>query len=166
MHYFAYGSNMSTARLCSRIPSAVRVGVGRLFGYRLAFHKAGERDGSAKCDAFLTGDPDHEVLGVVYRLQPDEKGVLDAIEGVGHGYENRLVELTMMDGSRISAWVYCATAIDRALKPFDWYREHVVRGALENRLPGEYIALIEAVEAVPDPDPRRAERELSIYRRT
>lgn len=157
---------MSLARLSARIPSVVRTGVASLPGYTLVFHKAGERDGSAKCDAFFTDDPSHEVLGVVYGIDPDDKRRLDIIEGVGYGYENRLVAVRLLDGGIVSAWVYCATAIDSSLLPFDWYREHVVRGAIENGLPDHYISLIRAVPAMSDPDPERAARELSIYART
>ena len=163
MNYFAYGSNMSLARLSARIPSVRRIGVGSLTGYKLIFHKAGESDGSAKCDAFLTGDPSHEVLGVVYGIDPDDKHRLDIIEGVGYGYENRRVTVRLGDGSVVPAWVYCATSINTSLLPFDWYREHVVRGALENGLPDHYVSRIRAVEALSDPDPERAARELSIY---
>ncbi len=163
MNYFAYGSNMSLARLSARIPSVRRIGVGSLAGYTLVFHKAGEKDGSAKCDAFFTGDPSHEVLGVVYGIDPDEKHRLDIIEGVGYGYENRFVTVRLGDGSLLRAWVYCATSIDTALLPFDWYREHVVRGAIENGLPDRYVAMIRAVQVMTDPDRERSARELSIY---
>jgi len=163
LNYFAYGSNMSLARLSARIPSVRRTCVGSLAGYKLVFHKAGESDGSAKCDAFFTGDPSHELLGVVYRIDPDEKHRLDIIEGVGYGYENRCVKIRLGDGSVVSAWVYCATVINPSLLPFDWYREHVVRGALENGLPDHYVSRIRAVEAKSDPDRERASRELSIY---
>jgi hypothetical protein len=48
--------------------------------------------------------------------------------------------------------------------PLDWYREHVLRGARENNLPGAYIRSIEAIEAMADDDAIRREKELSIYR--
>ncbi len=164
MKYFAYGSNMSLARLAARIPSVRRLGVGTLRGYRLVFHKAGERDGSAKCDAFFTGDPTHEVLGVVYEIDPEGMDRLDAIEGAGSGYENRQVDVVLCQNSVVRAGVYCATVIDPSLKPYDWYREHVIRGAIENNLPEQYIRGIRAVGTIPDPDSERAARELSIYR--
>lgn len=163
MNYFAYGSNMSLARLSARIPSVRRIGVGSLAGYTIVFHKAAESDGSAKCDAFFTGDPSQEVLGVVYEMDPKDKNRLDIIEGVGYGYENRCVTVGLRDGSAVTAWVYCATSIDTSLLPFDWYREHVVRGAIENGLPENYISRIRAVETMRDPDAERAARELSIY---
>jgi hypothetical protein len=55
MLYFAYGSNMSVSRLVARTPSAQPLGRCALRGHQLRFHKVGG-DGSAKCDAFHTGN--------------------------------------------------------------------------------------------------------------
>lgn len=164
MHYFAYGSNMSIRRLRARVPSAKPLGVGALEKHRLRFHKVGFRDGSAKCDASETGILDHVVYGVVYRIPDNEKPRLDGIEGLGQGYREKGVAVRLEDGSRIEAFTYCATLVDPALKPFDWYKEHVLRGARENRLPKDYIALIEATECDEDSNQHRRARELRIYR--
>lgn len=165
MHYFAYGSNMSLARIASRLPGVRRVGAGWIPGYRLVFHKAGERDGSAKCDAFFSGDPTHRVYGAVYLLDDGEKILLDAIEGVGNGYDCIRSDVFLEDGRTVNASFYAATCIDPSLLPFTWYREHVLRGALENGLPEWYIREIRNVPAVDDPDPCRAAKELAIYLR-
>lgn len=69
-----------------------------------------------------------------------------------------------LDGKDLNAVTYCATSIEPQLKPYAWYKEHVLRGAQEHRLPVEYISTIESVEAIPDPDRSRHVRELSIYR--
>jgi len=68
------------------------------------------------------------------------------------------------DGSTIEAFTYYATNIDPELKPLDWYREHVLRGARENELPIEYIHSIEILEFDEDSDAERRDKELSIYR--
>lgn len=49
--YFAYGSNMSSARLRARVPSCRPIGIAFLPGHELRFHKR-SKDGSGKCDAF------------------------------------------------------------------------------------------------------------------
>jgi len=152
MNYFSYGSNMSIRRLRVRVPSASRLGVGVLRRHELKFHKVSTNDGSAKCDALATGNPDHLIHGVVYHIPEDEKLHLDLVEGLGFGYEQK------------PAFCYCATAIDPELKPFDWYKEHVLKGARENNLPEAYVLAIESVESVWDSDSVRHERELSIYR--
>ena len=163
MHYFAYGSNMSLRRLRARVPSAVKLSNASLSSHRLHFHKRG-RDGSAKCDARQTDDPAHRVLGVVFEIAAAEKPELDQHEGVGQGYVTEKVRVVMADGCQVDAYTYIATLIDPALQPFGWYKEHVLRGALENRLDADYVQAIRNIDAVSDPDPLRKARELAIYR--
>lgn len=64
----------------------------------------------------------------------------------------------------MAALTYLATDKRPGLRVYDWYREHVVRGASEHDLPEDYVAAIRRVEVVPDPRPGRAEAELAIYR--
>lgn len=161
--YFTYGSNMSTHRLTARTPSARVVAPARLERHRLKFHKR-DRRGSAKCDIEHTGDPADSVYGVVFEILTAEKPILDAKEGLGVGYDIKHVSVTAGDGNLIYALTYYAIDIDASLKPFHWYKEHVVRGAREHNLPPEYISVIEAVESIDDPDLARHEDELSIYR--
>lgn len=159
---FSYGSNMSRARLRERVASAEFLTVAALSQHRLRFHKSG-RDGSGKCDAEFTGDPEDRVLGVVFEIPGDEKRILDRIEGLGTGYDEKEVEVVTADGRSLSARMYVATDIDPLRKPYRWYKRHVLTGARENELPTEYVAGIEAVEADEDPDGARSRRELAIY---
>jgi len=163
MHYFSYGSNMSIRRLLDRVPSANRVGTGILEMHVLKLHKVSTKDGSAKCDASETGIPGHLVYGVVFHISAHEKANLDNEEGLGYGYEEKEVLIKLDNGTSLMAFTYYATSIDPALRPLDWYREHVVRGARENALPEEYIRMIEANEYDVDPDHERREKELFIY---
>jgi gamma-glutamylcyclotransferase (GGCT)/AIG2-like uncharacterized protein YtfP len=162
MLYFAYGSNMSTLRLAARLSMAERVAVATLAGHRLAFHKVG-MDGSAKCDAYCTDAPADTVIGVVFRIDAREKPVLDSIEGLGSGYAQKEVRLMLRQGGMLDAFTYYATRIDEVLKPFAWYKRHVLHGAHEHGLPADYIRGIEAAECVADPDAERQVLEMSIY---
>lgn len=164
MLYFAYGSNLSSKRLRQRVPSAVRVAVARLPGHALRFHKESRVDGSAKCDAWESGDPGDQVLGVVYEIQVGHKPGLDRVEGLGEGYEEKQVRVELEAGGGIEAFTYYATLIRRDLRPLDWYKRHVLVGARENGLPEAYIREIEAVSSIPDSDKLRHARELAIYR--
>lgn len=160
--YFAYGSNMSSARLVQRIPAAVKLCNARLAGYRLHFHKIG-MDGSGKCDVVQTTAADAVVHGVLYRLDPGDLMPLDTFEGAGVGYKRLTVGVLRDSGGLVAAETYVATAIDPTLRPFCWYREHVLRGARESGLPGHYVSGIESVDCCPDPDRARHARELAIY---
>lgn len=148
--YFAYGSNMSTARLTARTPSARVVGPGRLLGHALRWHKRG-RDGSGKCDVAVVGAGSTAVVwGVLYRIDCVEKADLDRIEGLGVGYDEHEVVVSTVAG-QMAARTYRARpgAVNPALRPRRWYKAHVLAGAREHGLPPSYIEMIEGVEAVP-----------------
>ncbi len=163
MLYFSYGSNMSSRRLLQRAPSATFVAVASLVAHELRFHKISNTDGSAKCDAFETGENDHLVYGVLYQMSSADKGLLDLAEGLGHGYDEKIVQVTSPDDELLQATTYYATNIDPTLRPYHWYKEHVVRGAWENGLPAQYVEWISGVNSITDPQPQRHEKELAIY---
>jgi len=163
MYYFAYGSNMSLKRIQARVPSAEALANATLTRYQLRFHKCG-KDNSAKADAHFTGRNSDQVLGVVYCIDPVEKPYLDNAEGLGVGYECIDVELKLDDGQSVTAFAYVALHIDRGMRPFHWYKQHVLQGALEAGLPDDYVALIHEVSAIDDPDVERHLRETVIYK--
>lgn len=164
MHYFAYGSNMSALRLQRRVPSALVLGTAVLPGHRLLFHKAG-RDGSAKCDAAASVRRTDAIHGVLYQLDPRHKPRLDEAEGLGRGYEQKMIDVQLADGSLTAAFTYYATDIDATLRPYSWYLEHVMRGAREHGLPECYRSSIARIDTVRDPDHARHLMELAIYTR-
>lgn len=162
--YFAYGSNMSSRRLKARLPSSRILGTGELAGHRLAFHKFSHVDLSAKCDACPSDHPDDRVIGVLYHIHVDEKALLDRIEGVGNGYDEKRVNIRNGAG-HIEAFMYAATRIDPTVRPYHWYKAHVVRGAREHGLPESYLEFLNSFESIDDPQPERHRHELSIYSR-
>ncbi len=162
MKYFAYGSNMSVKRLQQRVPSAVPIGTFSLPKHQLLFHKHG-RDDSAKCDAYHTHDPCNNVIGRLYEFDGDEKPTLDRAEGLGNGYEEKVIRVFDTKGIAVKAITYYATAINNTLKPFTWYKRHVLLGAQEANLPKTYIGVIEAIPAVEDHDKLREAQQLSIH---
>ncbi len=162
MKYFAYGSNMAIDRLRERAPSAQCVGVFLLKSHDLRFHKVGG-DRSAKCNAFYTGSDADVVEGVIFDLDPGEIESLDKIEGLGHGYKKKSVHLVDFNGVEAKAFTYLATNINESLRPFSWYRDHVLIGARNAGLRSAYVEKIERVQTVQDPDAAREKRELAIH---
>ncbi|MCP5267230.1 MAG: gamma-glutamylcyclotransferase [Burkholderiaceae bacterium] len=150
---FAYGSNLLVARIRERVPSAQPLAVARLHGYRLAWHKRG-RDGSGKCDIVATGEPLDCVWGVAYAIDARERPLLDAAEGLGHGYEHHPVRVLAAIGT-MDAFAYRAIDIDTSLAPFDWYHGLVTAGALAHGLPAGYRARLAAQPVMADPDHAR-----------
>jgi cation transport regulator ChaC len=161
--YFAYGSNMSVKRITARVPSACVIDTATLRGHRLGFRKVG-KDGSAKCDVEQTGESGNIVIGVIFKLPLADKQILDRIEGLGNGYKQKHVTVHTNKGSSVTALTYYATDINVSLSPYHWYKEHVLAGACEHRLPDDYIRMIKSVSAIHDPDPDRHDQELAIYR--
>jgi len=162
--YFAYGSNMLTARLRQRCPSTTVVGRAALGGHMLIWHKKGFRDGSGKCGIEATERLSHTMHGVVYSLLKSEEQDLDRIEGKGHGYDDDIVTVQHDAGALCEVKTYVPTITGRSLQPYIWYKEYVVRGAREHGLPGEYVAALEAVAAIEDPDAERRVREAERLR--
>ena len=153
---------MSTPRIKHRVVSANVISTACLHQHSLEFRKK-SADGSAKCDIAHTGSPYDVVYGVLYEIQFADKHILDQYEGLGNGYEAKHVPIILPDGKSIEANTYYATHIDTSLKPYHWYKEHVLRGACEHALPDEHIAAIEAISSVADPDCNKHIEELSIY---
>jgi hypothetical protein len=163
LKYFAYGSNMSLSRLRERAASAQLLGSCILRAHDLRFHKV-SRDRSAKCDAFYTENPEDYILGVLFEMRSSDKKYLDAAEGLGHGYDEKYVIVEDDDGNEITAITYYALVIDAAIKPYSWYKNHVLIGAKESSLPESYIQKIEAVECIEDPDRERDTEQRDIHR--
>ena len=160
--YFSYGSNMSSRRLMERVPSAIFLSIATLKEHKLQFHKK-SKDGSGKCDAEHTANRNDCVIGVVFAMSASDKKELDRKECLGFGYEEKTVKVMLENGNRIEASTYFTVETDATLNPYNWYKEHVLRGAKENNLPHDYISIIEKVESLPDPDMDRHEQEIAIY---
>lgn len=162
--YFAYGSNMASRRLtaANRAPSARRLATGYVTGRRLAFDKYSSRDKSAKCDCEATCSSLDRVYGVIYEIDLADRHLLDAAEGLHHGYRDEILEVITPDAV-YEALAYIATDKRPNLAPYDWYLEHVVRGALENELPASYVEAIRQVRVIPDANAARAASERAVY---
>jgi gamma-glutamylcyclotransferase (GGCT)/AIG2-like uncharacterized protein YtfP len=158
MLYFAYGSNMYTKRLQSRVPSARVVTPVSLPDYKLFFHKRGT-DGSGKGD--IKKRDDSVVYGIIYEIKAEEKVVLDRIEG--SGYEDVTIQIPIENQS-IEVFSYLAKEnhIDQSLHPYSWYKQLVLAGAKEHSLPQEYVKEIQEVKSIKDPEEERAKLELKI----
>ncbi|WP_163559709.1 gamma-glutamylcyclotransferase family protein [Halomonas sp. NO4] len=163
MKYFAYGSNMSLPRLKARVPSAERIGVFTLVEHTLRFHKVSKKDGSGKCDALFTGNPDDYVIGALFEISNDEKSVLDRAEGLGYGYEEKRITVSGSQWNTHEAVTYYATNTDPSLLPYSWYLHHVINGAKETGVPSAYLDALSATNSREDPDKERDASERATY---
>lgn len=177
LYYLAYGSNLHPQRLLQRVPSAEVIGTVEMTGCTLSFSKR-SKYGSGKCTIRLPDSPAETdapvalrarshtaepcMYGVLYRFHPSHKRALERAEGTD-GYQELLVSCTV-DNQPYQAFVYIARAshLDASLKPYRWYKDFVVEGARYHRFPAEYLAWLQAVEAIPDTDPARAANEEAL----
>lgn len=158
MLYYAYGSNLWQPRLECRLGSVRPVGIGRLGGYALRWHKRSKTDGSGKCDIVpLDGA---EVIGVVYEFNDLKMQILDKFEGAGVGYLRVSVRVDL-NGKPTDVVTYRATAIEEGILPYLWYHQLVVAGARHHALPAAYVENLAMQPTQPDRDRLRAASELA-----
>ncbi|MCZ6521928.1 MAG: gamma-glutamylcyclotransferase [Bacteroidetes bacterium] len=155
MLIFCYGSNMCRERFEQRIPSSRYITSACLDSHQLKFHKK-SIDGSAKADAYYTGRVEDKVWGVVNKIDPKQKVLLDEYEGLGVGYDHKEVEVGDVEGKKYKTWVYFAIKIGKNLKPYKWYKEFVLAGALQHGLPPSYIKKIATMPHHLDKNRQRA----------
>lgn len=155
---------MSSRRLTAagRAPSATRVAVGYVPSRKLTFDKFSTRDRSGKCDCEATGDAAERVYGVVYRIIALERAALDAAEGLHKGYRSEILTVIAEDATH-RALAYIATDKRPGLPVFNWYLEHVLRGATENGLPPDYVTSLRRIPTVVDVDRARVATERAVY---
>ena len=169
--YFAYGSNMSERRLKKRVCSAQVIGTGVLHNHCLTFHKR-SKDGSGKCT--IECSESDKVYGVLFKIDKKDECKLDKAEGKGYGYDERHVDIKIWDSKckeykggdsvcNVKTYQAIPEKIDRKLKPYSWYKQHVLVGAIEQKLPPCYIDYLIRVDADRDCDKKREACELSIY---
>ncbi len=155
MRYFAYGSNMFFPRLKQRARSALFLGTAHLSGYSLKWHKR-SKDGSGKCS--LAPAEHGTVHGALFAIPTLEEQSLAGAEGPG--YQKITVQVET-DAERLPAETFVAKPehVDESLRPYTWYRDLVIAGAVQAELPAEYVLSLKQVQADDDPDSERDSRE-------
>lgn len=163
--YFAYGSNMLTERLRDRCRSARAIGIAVAAEYAVEFSKKSD-DKSGKATLYKAGEPGKQAYGVLFEIENRDLADIDSAEDKGRGY-NRFDNFSVTlfaDGKQVQLKTYIASAdaIDASLKPYDWYQALVVCGAMQHKLPKEYIASLREFASIVDPKPDRKRRLKAI----
>ncbi len=147
--YFAYGSNLSEARLHENCPSARLEAIARLPGYRLAFTRRSERWGGGVAD--VRPEAGAEVRGIVWRIADPDGDALDRQEGV-HAtpprYRRIEVAVTNEAGAVLDCLAYQVVEPQAEhIAPSMAYLATMLRGGRAAGLPRAYLARIEAIAA-------------------
>lgn len=164
MRYFAFGSNMWSARLRARIGEFPAGVAGEVTGHQLRFHKR-SGDGSTKCDAYHTENPGDVLHGVAYHISAAQQVLLDGFEGKGY---SRIEAPVNVNGDCIVAYMYIANPdyVEPGLAPYNWYKQLVMAGAEEFALPEQYVRAISKVPSVTDPNNDRHLRNMAVLSNT
>ncbi|XP_072139637.1 gamma-glutamylcyclotransferase-like [Mobula birostris] len=145
--YFAYGSNVLERRLRLLNLSAVRVSVGCLKGYKLAFgnwNRSENRWGGGV--ATILPSPDDEVWGVVWHLKYNDRQSLDHQEGVHKGIYSPIEVKVQRQcaGEELSCLSYELNNFNSNLTS-PLYKKVIIKGARENGLPTEYLKKLDTI---------------------
>ena len=144
-YYFAYGSNMNSARMKERGLAFTDSLKGVMKGYRLAFNKKAW-DHPARSYANIVYDPASLVEGVLYELTDEHQiQLMDPFEGAPRLYSRDIFSIETTKGA-IHSWVYVANKamIADGLKPDRWYLDHLLEG--KSLLSPEYYQALTQVE--------------------
>jgi len=154
---------MLSSRIKNRIDSFQYYSIGYIKEYSLEFHKL-SIDTSGKANGFFTGDKKDLIWGVIGEIKDEDKVILDKIEGLGKGYNQETVRINLEDNTTLDANIYLADTkyIKDDLLPFNWYKEFVLRGAMENNLPNEYIENIKLMKSQKDKNSERSKKNFDI----
>jgi len=142
--YFAYGSNMLSSRIISRIASAQYREKAILHGWRVIFNKK-SKDGS--CKANLVYSPDIMTWGCLYQINNNDLHILDKFED---GYTRTTVQVQTDDAEIVEATTYISDLTSDNPVAYDSYKQMVILGAKEHNLPSEYIDYLESLPSRPN----------------
>jgi len=141
MLYFAYGSNLHEPQMRWRCPSAVRVGAGRLVGFRPAFTRYSTRRRCGVLDVVAAAEA--TVWGGLWELDEDQLPALDRAEFCHRGGYRRIevaIEPVHCDGAPIGAVSYeVVDKHSRPILPSATYLALVLAGARQFSLPANYV---------------------------
>ena len=133
--HFAYGANMSRPVMRKYAPSARALGVAELADHRFVI----TADGYASVER----SRGHTVHGVLWRIAPRDRVLLDTWENVGGGLYRAETLPVRGAGGRMAALVYFARPGPEG-RAKSGYIELVIAAAREWDLPRSYIRALEA----------------------
>ncbi len=110
-------------------------------------------------------DPTREIVeGVLFDVPQSWVCCLDRAEGEGTDYDRGVVWVAISNAQLLPAETYIVkeAKIDQGAKPYDWYLDLVITGAVMHELPQTYIEALRKVQTCPDPDLKRFGRVESL----
>lgn len=140
--YFSYGSNMNLKQMSERCPDSKKIGIGFMNDAEICFPSFYEswNGGVAGFKKSLG----QKMWGVLFELTPSDLEKLRVFEGYVHGRESHLnayneVQVTIdVEGENVECMTY-EVFVTGNFRPSLRYLQTIIRGAVDNNLPEEYI---------------------------
>ena len=142
-YYFSFASNMKSAQMKSRCPSAQQVGIGVLQDHEIVFNRRGSyRPGGVASVQQCEGK---RVYGVIWKLNPAEFAELDNTEDLA-AYRRFEEKIQTLDGTNCQCYIY--KAIPQGIfQPDPDYLKLVIEASKEQQLPEDYIQYLKSFQA-------------------
>lgn len=145
-YYLAYGPDILSERILVQAPSAIKIQSIILSGYKLEFNKR-SLDGSVTANIkesyydWVDYAKPSSIYCVLYKIKKVHKANLEVGERMGNGYLEKEILLTLDNGEKVSAITYLADQayIVNDSTPSQEYIDLIIKGAIENEFPNEYI---------------------------
>ena len=161
IRYFAYGSNMLTARLERRCPSAAVLTTAVARNFSVGFHKRGV-DASGKAALVAVNDTTVITVGTVFEIDAREIEQLDRTEGSGYRRLQRFRVRCTRSGDVLQTHTYAAVEHHSDLVPYDWYLALVLAGIAEHGLGEAYASRFRSLDSVHDRQLERPSRREAL----
>lgn len=153
--YFAFGSNMSHDQMLERCPNSIKIGIGYLENYKIAFTTFSRSRESAVAD--IVQDAGNKVWGVIYKIPEGDLTNLDRFEGHPNFYKRNALKVcvkkSIVEKNEIVAFESCMSDLELCrievqvyevvnkaenLFPKLNYLEIMLDAAVENHFPDSY----------------------------
>ena len=122
--YAAFGSNLNVSQMAYRCPTAKVYAAGWLEDYQLVFQGT---PGNAYAN--IVPQEGSRVPVLVWQLQPSDEKALDRYEGYPRFYTKADLEVTLEDGTLLSAMAYVMTDLrTERSRPSASYLQSIVQG--------------------------------------
>ena len=149
MYYFAYCTWLNDPELRRYFPEARFVTKGYAANHRLQFHAAGQRNDRGWCHFNSSADAwGNRCLGAVF--EHDERHFTEDYDD----FERCAVTVHGDDGKAYDCWTYRMTDPGIAMRPPNFYWEHIPKGLANLGFPSDYVAAVQATYDRAAPCPR------------
>lgn len=120
-----------------RCPGSRFISLAKLIGYEFVYDGVSKTWGGSVAN--IVEKIDGAVWGGVFEVNDEHLRTLDKYEGIDRGIYNKVeLPVRINDGEKVIAFVYCRKGQVVGV-PSDQYRNVILKGADDCKLPSEYI---------------------------